>query len=313
MLRGDANDRIQELCDKDWPKHRAVLFLDPYGMQVEWKTIEAVARTRPIDMWLLFPLGIGVNRLLTKSGEIPPSWRSRLDLLLGTTDWYELQPHAIELPLAWKTPQSIFVNSMSDLFHERVPRDFILRVFDAMRRASWHRFQVLTKRAERLAELDPRLTWAPNIWMGVTVENRRYVSRIDYLRSVRASLEFLSLDPLLGPLPSLDLTRIDWVIVGEESGPGCRPMDSSWVIDVRAQCLAAGVPFFFKQWGGARKKKACSKAERGTACRYSMLTDARGNRLRHLRHPGPGVRTLASRPPKAVLPKRAARRRRPRR
>lgn len=167
-----------------------------------------------------------------------------------------LQPRMVELPLTWKKPQTIFVNSMSDLFHKDVPLPFIQRVFDVMRRAHWHRFQVLTKRADRLAALDPELTWSPNIWMGVSVESAKYASRIDHLRSTRAAVKFLSLEPLLGPLPGLNLDSIDWAIVGGESGPKARPMDPAWAIDLRDQCLAAGVPFFFKQWGGKNKKKA---------------------------------------------------------
>ena len=167
-----------------------------------------------------------------------------------------LQPHMLELPLAWTKPRTIFVNSMSDLFHDSVPVSYIQRVFDTMRRAHWHRFQVLTKRSDRLAMLDDQLEWAPNIWMGVSVESVRYVHRIDDLRRVRASVRFLSLEPLLGPLPGLDLSQIHWVIAGGESGPGARPVDSEWLIDLRDQCREASVPFFFKQWGGRNKKKA---------------------------------------------------------
>ena len=167
-----------------------------------------------------------------------------------------LQPHALELPLGWKKPQTIFVNSMSDLFHQDVPLPYIRRVFAVMARAHWHRFQVLTKRAGRLARLAPGLDWAPNIWMGVSVENEKYRGRIDQLRGIGARVRFLSLEPLLGPLPGLDLRGIDWVIVGGESGPRARPMSPEWVADLRDQCLRAGVPFFFKQWGGANKKKA---------------------------------------------------------
>lgn len=167
-----------------------------------------------------------------------------------------LQPHMVELPLRWKKPRTIFVNSMSDLFHDDVPLDFIQPVFDVMRRAHWHRFQVLTKRAERLAELDASLVWAPNIWMGVSVESEKYVHRIEYLQKTRAAVKFLSLEPLLGPLPKLDLRGIHWAIVGGESGPGSRPIDPAWVFDIRDQCQAAKVPFFFKQWGGKNKKKA---------------------------------------------------------
>ena len=167
-----------------------------------------------------------------------------------------LQPRMIELPLRWKKPQTIFVNSMSDLFHARVPVAYIQRVFDVMRRAHWHRFQVLTKRADRLAELDAQLAWAPNIWMGVSVESDRYRSRIDDLRSTRALIKFLSLEPLLGPLHHLDLRGISWVIVGGESGPRARPMEPDWATDLRDQCHQAEVPFFFKQWGGKNKKQA---------------------------------------------------------
>ena len=162
----------------------------------------------------------------------------------------------LELPLVWKKPQSIFVNSMSDLFHQDVPTDFILRAFRVMERAHWHHFQVLTKRSGRLAELHPFLSKPKNVWIGVSVESHDYVHRIDDLRSTRGSVRFLSLEPLLGPLPDLNLNGIDWVIVGGESGPGARPMRAEWVIDIRDQCKAANVPFFFKQWGGVNKKRA---------------------------------------------------------
>ena len=165
-----------------------------------------------------------------------------------------LQPHALTLPLKWKKPQMIFVNSMSDLFHKDVPLEYIESVFDVMKRASWHTFQVLTKRSERLLQVHSQLEWTPNIWMGVSVENANYTFRIDHLRQTNARIKFLSLEPLIGPLPHLDLSRIDWVIVGGESGPHARPISSAWVIDIRDQCTQAGVPFFFKQWGGVRKK-----------------------------------------------------------
>lgn len=167
-----------------------------------------------------------------------------------------LQPHMLELPLSWKKSQTIFVNSMSDLFHDAVPLGYIRKVFDVMARAHWHCFQVLTKRADRLAELNSKLEWADNIWMGVSVENDKYRHRIDALRSTDALTKFLSLEPLLGPLHDLDFDGIDWVIVGGESGPGARPMDAAWVADLRDQCQRAAVPFFFKQWGGRNKKKA---------------------------------------------------------
>jgi len=167
-----------------------------------------------------------------------------------------VHPHAMELPLSWKKPQTIFVNSMSDLFLEAVPVDFIKQVFDVMGRAHWHTFQVLTKRAERLAELSSELLWAQNIWMGVSVENNDYTFRVDHLRATGARVKFLSIEPLLGPVPDLDLAGIDWVIVGGESGPGARPMHEEWVVEIKDQCLRTEVPFFFKQWGGVRKKKA---------------------------------------------------------
>ena len=172
-----------------------------------------------------------------------------------------LHEHVLEVPLQWKKPHTIFVNSMSDLFHHDVPLPFIARVFDVMRQASWHCFQVLTKRSDRLLELSPQLPWAPHIWMGVSVENEAYTYRIDHLRKTGSAIKFLSLEPLLGPLHSLNLERIDWVIVGGESGPGARPMDASWVIGIRDQCRAAGVPFFFKQWGGVRKKRTGRELE----------------------------------------------------
>jgi len=167
-----------------------------------------------------------------------------------------LHEHVLNLPLSWKTPQFIFVNSMSDLFHEDVPLEFILRVFDVMKQASWHSFQVLTKRSKRLADLSSEIEWPENVWMGVSVENAKYTFRIDHLRQTDAKTKFLSLEPLLGPIPNLDLAGINWVIVGGESGPSARPIEESWVIDLRDQCNEANVPFFFKQWGGVNRKKA---------------------------------------------------------
>jgi protein gp37 len=163
--------------------------------------------------------------------------------------------HVLERPLQWKKPQVIFVNSMSDLFHKDVPFDFIQKIFDVMRRAWWHQFQVLTKRSERLYELNPQIEWPENVWMGVSVENNKYTFRIDHLRQTGAKVKFLSLEPLLGPLHDLNLEDINWVIVGGESGPGARPVAEEWITDIRDQCLAAKIPFFFKQWGGTRKKK----------------------------------------------------------
>ena len=166
-----------------------------------------------------------------------------------------LQPHALEIPLRWKKPQTIFVNSMSDLFHKKIPVEYIMRVFEVMGRANWHRYQILTKRSDRLLELDCRLPWQSNIWMGVSVENQKYAFRIDHLRQTQAQVKFLSLEPLLGPLSNINLSGIDWVIVGGESGPRARVMNKDWVLEIRDQCLDAGVPFFFKQWGGINKKR----------------------------------------------------------
>lgn len=177
-----------------------------------------------------------------------PSYRNGFEVTL--------QRHALEAPLRWKKPQVIFVNSMSDLFHEKVPDEFVLEVFDVMARADWHQYQVLTKRPERLVELDARLPWRPHIWMGVSVENRDYRWRIDRLRETGAHVKFLSLEPLLGPLGPLKLAGIHWVIVGGESGPGARPMKEEWALSIRDQCNRKGVPFFFKQWGGVQKKRA---------------------------------------------------------
>ncbi len=168
-----------------------------------------------------------------------------------------LQPHMLDLPLKLKSPKRIFVNSMSDLFHNDVPLEYIQRVFEVMRRAHWHQYQILTKRSERLLELSPKLNWAPQIWMGVSVENADYIERIDHLRKTDAHVKFLSLEPLLGPLLKLDLRGVDWAIVGGESGPGARPMDPDWVTDLRDQCMRSSVAFFFKQWGGVQKKKTC--------------------------------------------------------
>jgi protein gp37 len=164
-----------------------------------------------------------------------------------------LHEDALETPLALEKPQMIFVNSMSDLFHPDVPPEFIQEVFDVMRRAPWHTFQVLTKRSQRLLDLDQKIAWPSNVWMGVSVENKNYAFRIDHLRQTGSHVKFLSLEPLLGPLPNLNLRGVDWVIVGGESGPGARPMAETWVVNIRDQCLAADVPFFFKQWGGVRR------------------------------------------------------------
>ncbi len=176
-----------------------------------------------------------------------PNYANRFELTL--------HQHMLYHPLQWKQPKKIFVNSMSDLFHKDVPIEFIQNVFDVMRRASWHQFQVLTKRSARLLELNTQISWPPNVWMGVSVENQDYSFRIHDLQQIDAQIKFLSLEPLLGPLSNLDLTKIDWVIVGGESGPKARPMAEDWAIAIRDQCITSGIPFFFKQWGGINKSK----------------------------------------------------------
>ena len=167
-----------------------------------------------------------------------------------------LHPEAIKEPYGWKKPRIVFVNSMSDLFHEEIPPEFIKDVFTVMNENQQHTFQVLTKRSVRLRELAPLLDWSENIWMGVTIENNNYVNRANDLRQVDAAVKFLSLEPLLGPLPDLELAGIDWVIVGGESGPGARLMQEKWVIDIKKKCEDGyNIPFFFKHWGGVNKKK----------------------------------------------------------
>jgi protein gp37 len=164
-----------------------------------------------------------------------------------------LQPDVIDQPLSWKKPRLVFVNSMSDLFHDEVPLSYLERVFQVMAEARWHVFQVLTKRSERLAEIANRLVWPSNVWMGVSVESEDYTYRIDDLSGIPAAVKFLSVEPLLGPIKRLSLRNIDWVIVGGESGPHARPIDPNWVRSIRNDCVTEGVPFFFKQWGGTRK------------------------------------------------------------
>lgn len=167
-----------------------------------------------------------------------------------------LQEQMLRLPFSWKRPHRVFVNSMSDLFHEEVPVEYIARVFEVMREAHWHQFQVLTKRAERLQQLAPSLPWPGNIWIGVSVETKPYLYRLDHLRCTPAAIKFISFEPLLESLGAVDLHGINWVIVGGESGPGARPMERSWAVEILQACRRAGVPFFFKQWGGTNKKRA---------------------------------------------------------
>ncbi|MBN2580187.1 MAG: phage Gp37/Gp68 family protein [Pirellulales bacterium] len=166
-----------------------------------------------------------------------------------------LQPDVVEVPLHWKQPRMIFVNSMSDLFHKEVPREFIQRCFSVMESAAHHTFQVLTKRPERAAKLAPQLSWPSNVWMGTSVENADYLDRINHLLQIPVAIRFLSLEPLLGPIPNLPLTGIHWVIVGGESGPKARRLEPAWVFQIRDQCQEKEVPFFFKQWGGVNKSR----------------------------------------------------------
>lgn len=166
-----------------------------------------------------------------------------------------LHPEILDLPLKWKTPQMIFVNSMSDLFHEQVPDSFIYQIFSIMEKAHWHTFQILTKRSNRMLELARNLNWTNNIWMGVTVENNDYLQRIDDLSQTNALVKFISFEPLLGPIIKPNLQRIDWAIVGGESGPGARPIDPDWVRNIQKECKNQNTKFFFKQWGGVNRKK----------------------------------------------------------
>ena len=189
-------------------------------------------------------------------------------MLMGQPNYandFKLTTHErmLGVPFGWKRPRRIFVNSMSDLYHKDVPEEFIRRVFDAMNRAPWHTYKILTKRADRLEELSPRLPWGPHVWQGVSVENADYTFRIDHLRRTAAHVKFLSVEPLLGPLPDLDLTGIHWVIVGGESGPGCRPMAAEWAAGVRDACRRQGVAFFFKQTGEKLARSLKLKSKKG--------------------------------------------------
>lgn len=173
-------------------------------------------------------------------------------------DGFNVRTHedALHIPYIWKQSKVVFVNSMSDLFHPEVPLEFIQRVFEVMNNTPQHTYQVLTKRAERLFELHEKLNWTNNIWMGVSVENDKVKNRIDFLRQTNAKTKFLSCEPLIGSLPNMDLSNIDWVIVGGESGRKARRMDELWVWDIKDQCREQEVAFFFKQWGGLNKKKS---------------------------------------------------------
>jgi len=175
-----------------------------------------------------------------------PKYRNGFNVTIHEKSFHE--------PFLWRKPRMVFVNSMSDLFHPEIPEEIILELFEVMNNNPQHIFQVLTKRAERLFKMNSKIKWTPNIWMGVTVENSKYVHRFELLKQTDAHIKFLSCEPLLGPLPDLNLEGIDWVIVGGESGSRARPMDIEWVRDIRDKCLETNTPFFFKQWGGRNKK-----------------------------------------------------------
>lgn len=189
-----------------------------------------------------------------------------------------LVPDALRLPSSWKRGRLVFVNSMSDLFHDEVSEGYIRRVFEVMATEQRHRFQILTKRSGRLAALAPGLPWPPNVWMGVSVENQDYAYRVNHLTTVPARVRFVSVEPLLGPIEALPLDDIHWVVVGGESGPRCRPMDPAWVRSIRRQCAAKGVPFFFKQWGGTQKKRAGRLLDGREWNEMPIATDGAGGR-----------------------------------
>ena len=191
--------------------------------------------------------------LTTRGKDGQPRWNNEIMLV----------PHMLKKPLSWKQPRRIFVNSMSDLFHEKVPFDYIQQVFDVMRQASWHEFQILTKRAERLADLSPKIDWPQNVWMGVSIEDSRVIDRADALRTVPSAIRFLSLEPLIGPIPNLNLEGLDWAIIGGESGNEARIMEPEWAIDLLNQCRSANVPCFVKQMGTQWAKRQGSKSRKG--------------------------------------------------
>lgn len=186
-----------------------------------------------------------------------------------------LQPDLLSLPLAWKKPKYVFVNSMSDLFHDEVPTEYIVEVFNVMTQAKWHTFQVLTKRSQRLSALCHKLNWSPNVWIGVSIEDSSFKYRVDHLRHIPAAVRYLSIEPLLGPISKLSLKGIDWVIVGGESGPKAREMKAEWVRPIRDKCVAMRIPFFFKQWGGPRKTKTGRHLDEKTWDEFPQPKDGR--------------------------------------
>lgn len=204
-----------------------------------------------------------LSRRLKAMGQ-PKYQRDGDPLTSGPGFGLTIHEDTLEIPRGWRTPRDVFVNSMSDLFHDGVPVAFIRRVFDVMGSTPQHNFQVLTKRSRRLARIAGELDWPENLWMGVSIESDNYAFRADQLREVPASVRFLSCEPLLGPVPSLDLAGIDWVIAGGESGPGYRPVSLPWLVELRDLCARADVPFFFKQWGGATPKAGGRELEGST-------------------------------------------------
>jgi len=223
--------------------------------QATWNPLAGCTRvTAGCDHCYAFALHDRRHEFYARTGGVYPNGQAMPRQYARPFSEVQLIPERLEQPLHIKKPTTFFVNSMSDLFHSAVSDAYIGQVFDVMRRASWHTFQVLTKRAGRLRRLGPVIPWTENVWIGVSIEQDKLSVRADVLRRVPASVRFLSLEPLLGPLPSLDLSGIDWVIVGGESGPDARCCDPAWVRDIRDRCRAWGVPFFFKQWGGRTPK-----------------------------------------------------------
>lgn len=233
------------------------------GSSIEWTeaTWNPVAGCTPVSPGCLncyaARMAIRLGSMPNKTGDkyrgLAQKSRAGLPVFNGEIN---LDYQALKTPLSWRLPRIIFVNSMSDLFHENVPFKFISEVFDVMERCPQHTFQVLTKRPEVALEYADKLNWPDNVWMGTSVESKQYYERIRLLQKIPAKVRFLSCEPLLGPLPRMPLKDIHWVIVGGESGPGSRPMAGTWVMKIKEQCEEKGVPFFFKQWGGVRKKEA---------------------------------------------------------
>lgn len=223
--------------------------------QATWNPLAGCTRvTSGCDHCYAFALHDRRHEAYVRYGGVYPNGRPMPPQYARPFAEMQVLPDRLEQPLSIKKPTTFFVNSMSDLLHSRVPDAYIEQVFEVMRRASWHTFQVLTKRVGRLRRLAALLSWPDNVWMGVSIEQDTLAGRADALRVVPAAVRFLSCEPLLGPLPSLSLDGIEWVIVGGESGPEARPCDVAWVCDLRDRCLVAGVPFFFKQWGGRTPK-----------------------------------------------------------